>query len=237
MSPAVRRRFWTGVRVERVPGGFGVALDQKPLTTPGKQPLVMPTAAFAERVAAEWDAVDTEIDPGRLPFTRVANTAIDRVAQVRSEVIDELVAYGETDLICYRAHEPEELRERQIQGWDRWLDWSREVLGAELQAVTGIGYRAQPEAAVAALRREVSNHDPFELVPLHDLVTLSGSLVLGLAVSRRALGAAAAWPLSRIDEEWQEEQWGRDDWADSVAAQKRDQFLFAETALECLRNR
>lgn len=236
MSWKPRRRFWSEVAVQADAGGFIVLLDGRALQTPAKAPLVLPGAALARAVAAEWRAIEAEIDPETLPLTRAANTAIDRVAREPARVVAAIAAYGEDDLICYRAEGPEALCRRQAAAWDPWLAWSADSLGAPLAGVTGVMHRAQPAASLAALRDAVAEHDPFALTGLHDLVTLSGSLVLGLAVARRALDAAEAWRLSRIDEEWQAEQWGADDEAEAAAALKRRAFLGADRLLGLLRS-
>jgi chaperone required for assembly of F1-ATPase len=230
-----RRRFWQ--RAAPVPaegGGFGVRLDARPLTTPGGAPLVVPTEALAHAIAAEWDATLGEIRPERLPLTRAANSAIDRVPPAREAVVDAIAAYGGADLLCYRAAEPAALAARQAEGWDPWLRWAALTFAAPMVAVTGVMHEPQPASTVAALRAAVDAHDPFALVALNELVTLSGSLVLGLAVARGALAAEDAWELSRIDETWQAEQWGRDPEAEALAAGRRAEFLRARDLLDLL---
>ena len=230
-----RKRFWEGVSVEACDGGFGVALDGRVLKTPAHAPLVVPTAAFAREIAAEWEGIESEIRPDDLPFPRTANPVIDRIAGTPGPVVEALAAYGETDLLCYRAEGPDALRLRQAELWDPWLEWSAREIGAPLLAVTGIIHHAQPEPSLAALRAAVAAHDPFALAALHELVTLSGSLVLALAVSRGALDGESAWALSRLDEIWQAEQWGHDHEAEQAAAIKCAVFLRAEDQLRLLR--
>ncbi len=191
------RRFWTEVAVDEAPDGFGLRLDARPLRTPAQAALRVPTRALAEALAAEWRAIEDVVRPEALPFTRAANVAIDRVAPAPGPVVDMLADYGGADLVCHRAAEPEALRRRQADAWDPLLYWSAEALGAPLLPVVGLMPQDQPAASLAALRAEVARHGPFGLVALHDLVTLSGSLVIGLAVAlrrpraRRRLGALA----------------------------------------------
>lgn len=230
-----RKRFWDAVAVEARDGGFGVALDGRVLKTPAHAPLVVPTEGFAREIAAEWEGIESEIRPDDLPFTRTANTVIDRIAGNPGPVVEALAAYGETDLLCYRAEGPDALQLRQAELWDPWLEWSAREIGAPLLAVSGIIHHAQPEPSLAALRAAVAAHDPFALAALHELVTLSGSLVLALAVSRGALDGESAWALSRLDEIWQAEQWGRDSEAEQAAAIKCAVFLRAEDQLRLLR--
>lgn len=217
MSWTRRNRFWKTATVRREDAGLSVALDDRPLRTPAGALLVVPTEPLAAAIAAEWNAVEAEIDPARLPNTRMANSAIDRVGPQHAAVVETVAAYGGTDLICYRADRPEALAARQAAGWDPWLAWADRVVGAPLATATGVMHVPQPPASLAALRAAVAAEDAFGLVALHDLATLSGSLVLGLAVRRDALAPEQAWALSRIDEAWQAEQWGIDSEAEAAA--------------------
>ena len=221
------RRFWTSARAEPVPGGFTVFLDARPLRTPAKAPLIVPTRALAEAIAAEWNAQGKTIDPHAMPLTRYANSAIDKVGPQFAEVAALVAAYGESDLLCYRAAGPEALRHRQAAAWDPLLRWAAEALGAPLAVTTGVVPVPQPADSVAALARAVHGLSPFGLAALHDLVAISGSLVIGLAVTRGLAAPEALWAASRIDEDWQAGQWGRDDEAAAVAAAKREGFLEA----------
>lgn len=229
-----RRRFWTTVRSEVLDRGFGICLDARPLNTPSGRRLAVPTEGLAEAIVEEWQSVEAEIRPERLPLTRAANTALDRLPDHLDAVVDMIAAYGDTDLICYRAEHPPELVRRQAEAWDPWLEWSRLTLGAPLIAVAGVMHHPQPRRSLAALRAEVARRDAFALTGLHDLVTLAGSLVLGLAVAREAIGSSEAWDLSRLDEAWQAEQWGDDAEALTAAARKRADFLQAGRLLRLL---
>lgn len=221
------RRFWKNVDVARDGDGWTVRLDGRPLRTPAKAAFRVPAKALACRVADEWAAQGERVDPASMPFTRSANTAIDRVAPSHAEVAGIVAAYAETDLLCHRATHPAELVARQARAWDPLLDWAGSALGAPLEVTAGIVPVTQPPASLAALGAEVRRHDPFALTALHDLVALSGSLILGLAVVHGRLSAEAAWETSRIDEDWQEAQWGRDEEAAAVAAARRRDFLHA----------
>jgi chaperone required for assembly of F1-ATPase len=229
-----RRRFWRTARIRPEAGGYAVDLDDRALATPAGSPLVLPTEALARAVAAEWDALGGEIDPALLPLTRAANSAIDRVAVQRDAVIDAIAEYGGSDLLCYRAEAPAALAARQAAGWDPWLAWGARTFGAPLVAVAGVIHQPQPAASLAALRRAVAEHDAFGLAALHELVSLCGSLVLGLAVARGALDAATAWELSRIDEAWQEEHWGLDAEAEAASERRREAFVRAAAMLSLL---
>ncbi|MHA7889174.1 ATP12 family chaperone protein [Roseicyclus sp.] len=218
------KRFWTEVSVAEAEGGFAVHLDARRVMTPGKLPLTLPTRPMAEAVAAEWAAQEDEIQPLTMPVTRAANSAIERVTPQRPEVAAMLAAYAETDLTCHRADAPQALAERQAAAWDPLLDWAADRFGARLFATAGILPVEQPPASLAALRAHVDGFGPFHLTAFHDLVALSGSLVIGLAVAHDHLDPETAWSMSRIDEDWQIEQWGPDDEAEAVTALKRKDF-------------
>ena len=227
MSEWAPRRFYTQAHVVDTDGGFILHLDARPLRTPGKAPLVVPTRGLAEAMAEEWQAQPEKIDPRTMPFTRTANTAIDKVAPQHAEVADMLAEYGDCDLLCYRAESPADLVARQAAGWDPMLDWAEAQLGARLHPVTGLMHRPQPTEAVEVLRARTHALTPFELAAFHDLVALSGSLVLGFAATVPDHSAEAIWALSRLDETFQQELWGEDEEAQAAAEVKLQAFLHA----------
>lgn len=235
MSLIPARVFWSEVTVTRGAEGWGVALDGRAVRTPGKLPLVLPTAALADAIAAEWRTQEGEIRPAAMPLTRAANSALEKVRPTRAAVVEMLAGYGETDCLCYRAENPAALVARQRAAWDPWLDWAASDFDARLRTGVGVMFVDQDADALGRLAAAIAAHDDFELTGLHDLVTLSGSLILGLAVSRGALPADAAWEVSRIDETWQEEQWGVDELAATAAAERRAAFLSAAHLLTLVR--
>lgn len=210
------KRFWQAATAEPVEGGFTVRLDGRPVKTPAKAPLLVPTLAMAQVLAAEWDAQQGELRPETMPASRAANSAIDKVAPQFAEVAEMIAAYGGTDLLCYRAEGPEPLVARQAAGWDPLLEWARQQYGTPLVATAGVIHIAQPPGSLAALSAVVHAQTPFQLAALHDLVAITGSLVLGLAVAAGRLTAQTAFDLSRIDEHWQIEQWGPDEEAQAL---------------------
>lgn len=222
MSEWAAKRFWKETSVTDHPEGFGVALDGRAVKTPAKAPLVVPTRALAEAIAAEWEAQEGKIAPHTMPVTRSANAAIDKVAHQHAEVVAHVSEFGGTDLLCYRAEAPTELVELQAAKWDPLLDWAAQTYGVRLSVTEGILPVAQDEAALARLEGEVAACDPFSLAALHDLVGITGSLILGLAVARGRLSASEAWEISRLDEDWQVAQWGEDEEAAEVASLKRE---------------
>lgn len=214
------KRFWKTVSVVPEGQGWGLRLDARVLQTPAKAPLIVPTAAMAEAIAEEWRAQEGEIRPALMPVSRAANSAIDKVTLQQAEVAAIIADYGMTDLLCYRATGPEVLVQRQAAAWDGLLDWVAKELGAPLLVTAGVMAVPQPASSIARLRAVVGGFDPFRLTALHDLVAISGSLVIGLATARGHLQPDAAWRAARIDEDWQAEQWGRDAEAAAEAAAK-----------------
>ena len=221
------KRFWNAATVEQTDDGFAVLLDGRSVKTPAKAALIVPSKALAEKIASEWDAQEGDVNPEIMPFTRAANAALDKVMHQFVEVADLIAAYGENDLLCYRAAIPQELVDRQAAAWDPILDWANDVYGVRLATGQGVMHIAQPPSAIERLTQEVHALSPFQLTAFHDLVSLTGSLVLGFAIVNNRLGADAAWDVSRIDEIWQAEHWGQDEEALDLAETKRQALLSA----------
>lgn len=228
MSEWKARRFWTMAQAVERDEGHTVVLDGRPVRTPAKAELTLPSRALAEALAEEWAAQGEAIDPNSMPLTRFANSAIDKVARQHGAVAEMLAEYGGTDLICYRAAAPAELAGRQAAGWDPLLRWAEDELAAPLVPGEGVMHIAQPAESTRRLHAHVAAFDAFGLAGLHDLVTLSGSLVIGLAATRDLQPAEDLWDLSRIDETWQREQWGADDEAVAAELLKKQAFLDAK---------
>jgi chaperone required for assembly of F1-ATPase len=222
------KRFWTQATTEPCDAGFTVRLDRKPVTTPLKSPVVVPTLAMAEAMAAEWRAQHDKIDPLTMPVTRAANAAIDKVIPQFHDVVEMLSAYGGTDLLCYRATGPEPLQKRQAVAWDPLLDWAATSLSAPLIVTNGVIPIEQPAESLQNLHARLAAMSAFELVAAHDLIAISGSLVLALAVMTGRVTPSQAWAAARIDEHWQAELWGADDDATQTEARKQADFLHAE---------
>lgn len=202
--------------------GFAVTLDGRVPKTPSAQPLHLPTRSLADAIAAEWETQSETIDPFSIPLTRLANVAIDRTPLSRDAMVEEVVRYCETDLLCHLADAPQELIDRQNAGWCPVRDWAAGTLGLRLVAVAGIIATQQPEASLDAARRHAAGLDDFRLTGLAWAVPLFGSALLGLAVEQGRLQAEAAFDLSRIDELWQIEQWGEDAEAAEVAERRAE---------------
>jgi len=227
MSDWAAKRFWSNVATECRDTQHVILLDDRLVKTPAKATLALPTQAMAETIAAEWDAQSDKIDPRTMPTTRSANAAIDKVTPQQAEVVALIAAYGEDDLLCYRAPAPQELIEQQKQAWDPILAWAADTLYAPLRTVKGVTHIEQPANSIRNLTAQVEVQTPFQLAALHDLVSMSGSLVIGLAAQASAFEIDELWTWSRLDELWQIEHWGQDADADTTASIKRGAFLHA----------
>jgi chaperone required for assembly of F1-ATPase len=222
--PALRRRFYDRAAAEEAHGGYRVTLDEKPVRTPARRALAAPALDLAQAIAAEWDAQREVIDPAKMPLTRLANAIIDGVTDAPGPVAAEIEKYLASDLLFYRASGPQQLRERQATHWDPVLAWARAALGAHFKVGEGVVHVTQPEAALKAACPAIPN-DPWRLGAMHVVTTLTGSALIALAMLRGALSADAAWQAAHVDEDWNMEQWGRDE----LALQRRG-FRFAEFA-------
>lgn len=227
MTGWAKKRFWTTAEIVEGADGFSVALDGRMIKTPARAELTLPTRLLAERVAAEWQAQGEKIDPETMPATRAANAAIDKVRGQFDEVAALITAYGETDLLCYRATAPAELCARQAAAWDPLLEWSKDRFDIRWRVVSGVMPEPQPEGTLTRLATHVARFSPFELTAFHDLVAMSGSLVIALAVTEQHDAPEPLWHASRIDEDWQSALWGTDAEAEALAAVRRQSFLDA----------
>jgi chaperone required for assembly of F1-ATPase len=204
------RRFYTEVTTGPDPDGHAVLLDRKPVRTPARHVLAVPTEPLAAAVAEEWRGQGETVDAGSMRLTRLATTVVDLMPARRADAVAEAAGYAGTDLLCYRAAGPASLVASQGAAWQPWLDWAERQHDARLVPASGVMPVAQPEAAVRSLRAAVERLDDWRLVGLHAATTLTGSLVLGLAVERGALGAEAAFNAALLDELFEIEQWGED---------------------------
>lgn len=219
------KRFWNEVTVEPEAGGWAVKLDGRPVRTPARAPLVMPTELLAEAIASEWRRVEEDVEPRAMPLTGLANAAIDRVAPERAAFAGGLARYAEADLACYRADGPAALVQRQSEHWDALLAWARRRYDVDFATTSGLMHVRQPEATVERLTHAVATLDPFHLAGLSPLVTVGGSLVAALAVLEKAMTADEAWKAVSVDERWQLEQWGADAEAEAALENRRRDFM------------
>jgi chaperone required for assembly of F1-ATPase len=205
------KRFYKVAAAAPVEGGFAVQLDGRTPKTPGGARLVLPTIGLAELVAGEWEAQGEHIDVQAMPLTRLANTAIDRVSQVRTETADEVARYAGSDLLCYFTDYPRVLVAEQAARWGPVLEWAANDLGIELNRAVGIVHQPQDPAALARVQQLALELDDFGLAGLAHLGALLGSSILALAVLKGRLSAEEAYDLSRLDEAFQVRQWGQDE--------------------------
>jgi chaperone required for assembly of F1-ATPase len=210
LSAQTRKRFYKAVTVTEGAEGFGVALDGRSVRTPGKRALAVPSRALAEAMVAEWAAQGETIEPTTMPLTQLANTALDRVAEARGPMTDELTRYAGSDLLCYRATEPSSLVERQGAAWDPVLAWLAERHGATLTVTAGLMPVAQPPEALAAVRAVLEALDAWRFTVVQGATAISGSMALALALVDGRLTAAEAMTLATLDEAHQMEVWGKD---------------------------
>jgi chaperone required for assembly of F1-ATPase len=228
------KRFWKHVEAVRGGDGWSIELDGKPVKTPARAALILPTEPLADAIAEEWRSVEGEIDPRAMPLTGFANAAIDRVAPERQAFAGGLARYAEADLACYRSEWPPELVERQVSTWDPLLAWARRRYDVDFVTTSGLMHVPQPPATVERLSHAVAALDAFRLAGLSPLVTIGGSLIAALAVLEKAITAERAWEAVSIDDRWQLEQWGSDAEAGLSLDNRERDFHAAAHFLELL---
>jgi len=231
MRPALKRRFYTSVGIAREADGFAIVLDGRPVRTPARRALAAPTQPLAQALAAEWDAQAEVIDPARMPLTRLANTIIDGVAAAAPEVVAEVERYLGSDLVYYRAEAPGALVARQERHWDPILAFARDELDAHFVMTQGVRFVTQPAFAVEAARRAIPR-EPWRLGAVHAVMTLTGSALIALALARGVLSLDAAWAAAHVDEDWNMDQWGRDELALERRAARLAEMQAAATVLD-----
>lgn len=204
------KRFYKMVGVDHTPEGFRILLDGKPVATPGRRTLLLPTQALALVIAEEWRAQGEDIKPVSMPMLRMANTTQDGIGATRDAVIAAILRFGEHDLLCYRAQSPAELALLQAAEWDPMLEWVYSRHGVRLATTIGVVHFEQPPEALARLREAVAAHSDYGLAALHVVASITSSLVLALALAECAVNPAQAFQLSRIDETYQASLWGED---------------------------
>ena len=237
MKAPQAKRFYQTVSVAGAAGGFAIHLDGKPVRTPARTMLVLPTDAAARLIAAEFDAQADTIVPVTMPVLRLVNTAIDGVANDPQAVLEDILRFASSDLVCYRAEAPRELVERQAAIWDPVVDWAHQALAARFILAEGVMHVDQPREAIAAIGIHLRQRsDPLRLAALHVMTSLSGSALLALAAEAREFTPGAAWMAAHVDEDWNAEHWGEDHEAAARKAARRRDFMGAAALLEALRD-
>jgi chaperone required for assembly of F1-ATPase len=233
LSRTFKRIYVSATAVATAAGHF-LHLDGKPVKTPGGRALSVPSAALAEAVAAEWNAQDELVVPAAMPLTQLASTALDRVEPERAHIIDELMKYAGTDLLCYRAEIPLDLAERQTRLWQPLLDWAALSLDAPLLTTIAMLAIQQPPDSLSALRRGLDARDVWRLTAIQSATAAMGSLVLALALAEGRLTADQAFALAQLDETFQIEQWGEDEEATDRRAELHADIAAAARLLDLL---
>ena len=231
--PKNSKRFYAAATARnRDDGSFGIELDGRKVKTPAGHALAVPSRALADAIAGEWNAQGDEIVPSSLPFTRLANSAIDGIVGREGEVVQAILNYAASDLLCYRAESPAELVAKQARLWDPILAWVRAEYDALFKVGAGIKPLDQPPASLEAIRRAIATMGPFQLAALHVMTTLTGSALIALAHAKRFLDADAAWEAAHVDENWQASQWGDDFEAAQRQKKRFSEFLNASRFFE-----
>lgn len=231
----LRRRSYDDAGVKEGSNGHCVTVDGKPVRTPARRALAAPTGSLAQAIADEWRAQREVIDPATMPLTRLANAIIDGVVDTPAPVAAEIEKYLASDLLFYRADAPQRLRDRQAALWDPILHWARKTLGADFKLGEGIIYVAQPETALRAAAVAMPD-DPWRIGALHTVTTLTGSALIALALLGGAITPEHAWQAAHVDEDWNMEQWGRDELALERRAFRFAEFQAAATVLRALQD-
>jgi chaperone required for assembly of F1-ATPase len=229
------KRFYTLASVAEEAGAFAIRLDGRGARTPGKKTLALPSEAAANLVAAEWNAQQEVINPHRMPATRIVNSALDGVSTMMAEVAAEVVAFAGSDLVCYRASDPQGLVALQEKHWNAVTDWARDRLGARFVLAQGIIHASQPPQALDGVEQAVSAYrDPVALACLHVLTTLSGSCLIALMAASGVATCEAAWQAATVDEAWSATRWGQDEEAALRLSRRKEEFGAAYTLLHAV---
>lgn len=221
------KRFYKVAGASKAEGGYQIHLDGKPVNTPAKARLLVPNRAIAEAIAEEWNSQHETIDPATMPLTQLVNTTIDRVAREREAVVTGVLAFAETDLLCYRAEQPAALADRQAAAWQPLLDWAALELDAPLSVTNGVLPVPQPPASLAAFGALLGGYDDFRLAVVAHAAGLLGSIVLAIALAAGRITAAEAFELANLDEAYQHENWGTD--SEAVARLERRRLEISAT--------
>ncbi len=226
------KRFYEAAEIIEQEGHFHLRLDGRPARSPGRNVLAVTDRALAEALCSEWQAQGEFIDPAAMPVTRLANTALDGVPGNEEAICADIVAYAESDLLCYRAGEPQGLVDRQQALWDPAIAWAEETLGVRFKLAEGVVHVTQPpEVRVAVKLKLAVCSDLFALAGLSMVTSLTGSAVLALAVADGFLTPEEAWRAAHVDEDWNIDQWGEDAQAAARRADRRRDFSAATLAL------
>jgi chaperone required for assembly of F1-ATPase len=238
MRPPLPKRFYETVSVAAHGNGFAVLLDGRPVRTPARNLLELPTVEAANIIAAEFDAQEKEVDPSSMHATRLANTVVDGIAPDPQPVLEDVVRFAASDLVCYRAGSPRELAARQAAGWDPLIDWLRDAHGANFILAEGVVHVAQPREALAVFQSALQRHgEPFAIGAIHTFTALTGSAIIALAIAEGRLVPDEAWRVAMIDEDWNIDHWGEDAEAAARRNHRLAEFMAAARLFASLKSK
>ncbi|MEZ5757296.1 MAG: ATP12 family protein [Emcibacteraceae bacterium] len=229
------KRFYKQVTVEKENGGYFVLLDGKKVKTPEKSPCLMPTRKMAEAVAKEWDDQDKDIKPATMPIFKLVNTAIDRVGKRREELINEMISFAGSDQLCYRAEAPDTLVELQNSMWNPLLDWLKDQFDIKLKLSTGIIFVEQDRVQLDKFRIIFEKMESFELTALYTMITVTGSVTVGLSLFSGHQSLEQAWEAGHLDENFQASEWGIDEEAERRRSALKTELANADYFLKLTR--
>jgi chaperone required for assembly of F1-ATPase len=227
VTPSLKKRFWKNAEVANVGNGFVIELDGHVIRTPSKALLKVESHKIAEQIAFEWMAQKKVVNPATMPNTRMANSVIDKIMVNREAVIEMLAEYAGSDLLCYRATTPQGLINHQNEIWNPILNWSKNSLLAPMLTTSGVMHIKQSIKSISIYQDKLEEMNPYQLAGMHDLITISGSFVIPMALISNQLNVSDAWYAATVDERWQEKQWGIDDEAAEALETRRLDFEFA----------
>lgn len=231
------KRFYQTVSTRPEEAGYSVRLDERPVRTPARRILVLPTLETATMVADEFARQEKVVDPATMPLTRLANTVIDAVADDPQPVLEDVLRFASSDLLCYRAGHPEALVALQNEMWDPILEWARNTLGANMALGEGVMHVEQPREAILAINVQLRNYtDPFAIAGLHVVTTLTGSALLALAVAEGQIDVEKAWAAAHVDEDWNISRWGEDREAAERRSRRREEMMAAAALLKAVQD-
>ena len=234
MNKWLKRRTWKKTIVKKVDSTFKVFLDDKALITPKNNKILLPTRKLALKIVEEWAQQLDEIDPSQMPYTRLVNSAIDKVQQNYEAVVSDLLNYAETDLLCYRTESPPDLVLKQNKLWDPILVWAKDELSIDLKTTCGITYNAQDIGQIQIVAKEINAYDCFTLTGFYDLVTITGSILVAFSLYHKQISPSHAIDISFLDEDWQREKWGHDEESTLNRANKLSDLKIAYEFLKLL---
>ena len=226
------KRFYETAEIKEQDELFHLRLDGRPALSPGRNALAVTERALAEALCAEWQVQGEHINPAAMPVTRLINTALDGVKGNEPAISADILGYAESDLLCYRAGEPQGLVKRQCALWDPVLAWAERLLSVRFKLAEGVVHVEQPREIPIAVKLKLAVYsDPFALTGLSMATSLTGSALLALAVAEGFLAPDDAWRAAHVDEDWNIAQWGEDGEAAARRADRHRDFIAAMIAL------